>query len=114
MLSAEDKKEVIELFGMLIDEFKKKNLLKKPTDSIYQDVSQRLYGYYKYGETDPKMREALADFREDIYFNIIPLFYKNKYTIDNIAEMMNCDTSTVVRNKKRLCTAIYLLLQQES
>lgn len=113
MFTAEEKQEIIELVSLVVDEFKKKNMLKKPSDSIYQDISQRLYGYYKYGESDPKMQNALSDFQEDIYFNIIPLFYKNKYTIDNIAEIMNCDTSTVVRNKKRLCMAIFLILQQE-
>ena len=112
MLSAEDKKEVREIFEVLIGELKKNHLLKNISDSIYQDMSQRLYGFYKYGETDPQMKKALSDFQEDIYFNIIPLFYKNKYTIDNIAAIMNCDISTIVRNKKRLCTAIYLLLQQ--
>ena len=112
MLSNEDKKEIEELFDVLIDKFKKKHLIKKTSESIYQEISQRLFGYYKYGEVDPKMNKALADFQNDIYINIIPLFYKNRYTIDNIAEIMNCDTSTIVRNKKRLCTAIYLLLEQ--
>lgn len=113
MLSAEDKQEIREMFGMLIDELKRNHLIKKPNDSIYQDVSQRLYGFYKYGETDTKMLKVLSELQEDLYFNIIPLFYKNKYTIDNIADMMNCDTSTIVRNKKRMCTAIYIMLQQE-
>lgn len=112
MLSAEDKQEVGEIFDILIDRLKKNNMLKKSSESIYQDISQRLFGFYKYGETDPKMKNALADFKNDVYIDIIPLFYKNRYTIDNIADIMNCDTSTVVRNKKRLCTAIYLLLQQ--
>ncbi len=112
MLTDENKKELETLMDVFITKLKQNNLLKNPSEGIYQDVSQRLYVYYKYGESDSQLKAVLNDFQEDIYFNIIPLFYKNKYTIDNIANIMNCDTSTVVRNKKRLCTSIYLLLQQ--
>ena len=112
MMTGENKKELEAIMDTFIAKLKKNNLLKNPSESIYQDISQKLYGYYKYGEKDVKLKSALSNFQEDIYFNIIPFFYKNKYTIDNIAEIMSCDTSTIVRNKKRLCTAIYLLLQQ--
>ena len=113
MLTDENKKEVEALFDIMIDKLKKNNMLKNISDSVYQDISSKLFGFYKYGETDIKMKNVLSDLKDDVYINIIPLFYKNRYTIDNIAEIMNCDASTVVRNKKRLCTTIYLLLQQE-
>lgn len=113
MLTDETKKDIEQLFDILIDKLKKNNMIRNISDSIYQDISSKLFGFYKYGETDVKMKNVLNELENDVYINIIPLFYKNRYTIDNIADLMSCDTSTVVRNKKRLCTAIYLLLQQE-
>lgn len=111
MLSVEDKKDIAELVDIILTGLKKNHLLKNPTNSIYDDVSHRLYEFYKNGEVDPKIKAALQDFKDDLYFNILPLYYKNKYTIENIAEIIDVDVSTIVRNKKRLCLSIYLNIE---
>lgn len=112
MLSNEQKKEVSELFDLFIDRMKQKHMLKNMSDSIYHETAQRLFNYYSSDrkERDKQVEKALAEIREDFYFSIIPLFYKNKFTIESIADIMKCDTSTVVRNKKRLCKKLYLIL----
>jgi DNA-directed RNA polymerase specialized sigma subunit len=35
------------------------------------------------------------------------MYYEDGETIENIADMMKIDVSTVVRNKKKLCLKIY-------
>lgn len=111
MITLEDEKDIEKVFSVCINTLKKQHLLRRTSDAIYDDVSKRLYAYYKNGEKDRKIKRALQDFKDDLYICVIPFYYKDGYTIENIAEMMNIDTSTVVRNKKRLCLSIYGLIE---
>lgn len=110
MLSIEDKKDIEEIFSMCIEQLKKNHLLKKTNNAIYDEISDKLFEYYRKGANDRKITAAINDFKDDTYINIIPLFFKNRYTIENIADMMNVDVSTIVRNKKRLCLNLYMML----
>ena len=110
-MNIQDKKVVAEMFDIMIQELKKNHLLKNTTKCVYDDVSFQLKEFYRKVETDQKLKRALSELQDDLYYNIIPFYYKNRYTIENIAEMFNVDVSTIVRNKKRLCLSIYLLLQ---
>lgn len=111
MITLENENDIKKVFEICVNEMKRNHLLRKENDAVYCDVSERLYKYYKSGENDIEIKTALKDFKDDIYIHIIPLYYKDKYTIEKIAEMLNVDVSTVVRNKKRLCLSIYLLLE---
>ena len=75
--------------------------------AIYNDVSELLTSYYKDEEKDAAVRYALQAQRFDPYSRIIPLYYKDRQTLDSIASGMGVDVSTIVRNKKRLCMEIY-------
>ena len=52
----------------------------------------------------------LKEFREDPYYEIIELKYFKNKTIDEIAEIMKKDTSTISRNKNRLINEIKVKL----
>lgn len=111
MITLENEKDIEKIFDICAKSMKKNHLMQKENDAIYNDMSDRLYNYYKSGEADKNIKAALKDFDDDIYINILPLYYKNKYTIENIAEILNVDVSTIVRNKKRLCLSLYLMLE---
>lgn len=103
--------EIKKLMRDFVVELKRGHMLRNESDAIYNDVSNKLYKYYREGERDKAIKNALDDMHGDIYINIIPLFYKNHYTIEKIAEMMDVDISTVSRNKKRICVSIYAMLE---
>lgn len=92
-----------------IKEFKKKGILKDASEVAYAEVSKELTAYYleDLGEFNSEIRQALDDLRLDPYIDIIPLYYSENRTIEDIAEVLGVDVSTVVRNKKRLCLDIY-------
>ena len=76
----------------------------------------KLYYSGKLG-TDTKIYSeltgALRDVQGEAYFKIIPYFYKDGYKLDKIAMLMNMDSATVWRNKKRICMRIYNLIEWE-
>ena len=55
----------------------------------------------------PKVSAALKSLSDDYYIDIICLQYRDKKTIEWIAEYFEKDTSTILRNKKRLIYKIY-------
>ena len=95
---------------MTINELKKNGMLK--TDVSYQEASELLQAYYEGGERDKQIREALKGVSSDKYYKIIPLYYGYNYTIEQIAEVLQVETSTVTRNKKRLCLKIYSMIDR--
>lgn len=110
MLSEEQKNEITEVVDIVIKSMKKNHLLKNTSNAIYEDVSEQLFNYYKTGENNVVVKNALEEFKNDIYIEIIPLYYREGYTVESIAETMNVDISTIVRNKKRICMSLYLSL----
>lgn len=90
-----------------IHEYKKSGLLKQSDNAVYSDASQILASYYAGGEKDAAVTYALQGLRFDPYFKIIALYYKQGRRVEDIAEELGVDISTVVRNKKRLCLEIY-------
>lgn len=111
MLNDTQKNDVRDIVRITIHELKKSHMLRNESEAIHNDVSNKLYKYYRDGETNETIKSILKDIDDDIYINIIPLYYKNTYTIEKIAEMLNVDVSTVVRNKKRICLSIYTMLE---
>ena len=94
-----------------IRELQKMGFLIRSEDFAYKDASATLYQYYETEfldspESSP-VKTALDSIRSDPYFRVIPLYYMKHMTIEEIAEFMDVDTSTIVRNKKRLCLEIY-------
>lgn len=92
-----------------IQELRRNGLLKRSDDVAYAEISERLFEYYRNPARDEAMKTALEKIKVDYYYNIIPQYYRNKMTIDWIAEDYHCEISTIARNKKRLCLRLYNL-----
>ncbi len=90
-----------------IAEFKKSGLLKGSDNAAYSDASDILMNYFKSGKNEANVTYAIQGLRFDPYYRIIPLYFEEGKTIEQIAEALGVDVSTVMRNKKRLCLNIY-------
>lgn len=90
-----------------ISEYKKNGLLKDSENVAYNDASAILIDYFRSDKKNTSITYAIHGLRFDPYARIIPMYYEEGKTIECIAEELGVDVSTVVRNKKRLCLAIY-------
>lgn len=108
---AVDRDEVKNIVAETIRQLKREGLLKSASDITYHEISARLRQYYKDGETDPEVTEALGRLAEDDYFNILPLYFRYGYTIEGVAETFGVEVSTIVRNKKRISLKLADLLE---
>ena len=90
-----------------IAEYKKSGLLKKSEAIAYTEACEIISNFYNSDEAEMSVFYAIQGQRFDPYFRIIPLYFEEKKTVEGIAEIIGVDVSTVVRNKKRLCLAIY-------
>lgn len=104
------KKEIEEIVDVVINKLKRESMMKETTEVAYSKISERLFNFYK-TKKDNQLETILNDLQEDNYIRIIPLYYQEKYTIETIAETLQVDTSTIVRNKKRLCLTIAAMLE---
>lgn len=90
-----------------IAEFKKSGIMKGSDNAVYADASEILLNYYRSGKHEASITYAIQGLRFDPYFRIIQLYFEEGKTIEQIAEVLGVDVSTVMRNKKRLCLIIY-------
>lgn len=104
-------KEIQKIIELTVEKtiagFKKSSLLKDTENVAYSDASAILSSYYKTDKKDASITYAIQGIRFDPYARIIPMYYEQGKTLETIAEELGVDVSTVVRNKKRLCLAIY-------
>lgn len=91
----------------VIDELIRDGMLREASSMAYTEISAKIKAYYSRGQKDEEMKKAISAVEEDKYFKIIPLYFYYGYTIEEIAETFEVETSTIVRNKKRLCLEIY-------
>lgn len=75
--------------------------------AVYEDASEILESYFWSKDKDEEVRKALDELRRDEYYDIIPMYYGDHFTIDYIAGKLNASVSTITRNKKRLCLKLY-------
>lgn len=75
-------------------------------DYVLDIVGRELTEYFD-NKSKPKIKEALKVLCDDYYIDVIYLQYRDNKTIEWIAEYFNKDTSTILRNKKRLIYKIY-------
>lgn len=110
-MNERDKKYIAEIVRMTVAELQRAGMLKDSNASAYTEANEILRHYYDSGEKDEAVRGALAKLERDQYAKILPLYYGYGYTIDEIADDFGVETSTISRNKKRLCLEVFRLLQ---
>ena len=106
-----DKQTIKEIVHETIEELKRGGVLRTENELAYAEISAVLFTYYADGATDDRVKNALKEVEKDTYFRIVPLYFDYNYTIEKIAERLHVEVSTITRNKKRLCLAIYNALQ---
>ena len=100
-------KDLIEATARRVVHETKRQMIISDIDKMAEkDISDMLRSHF-HSKRNKKLDRALSDISYDPYYQIINLYYKENEKIENIAELMQCDISTVSRNKKRLCRMLY-------
>lgn len=106
-----DREFVREVVRETVKELMRSGQLRGVKDIAYAEATSLLRSFYLNGEKDAAILEALKSIKADPYYKIIPLYFGYRYTIEEIAEAFGVEATTVSRNKKRLCLAVYSLLE---
>ena len=99
--------EIRKVVEITIDEYKKKGLIIDNESAAYSDACELLQSYFDGDKKDTRITYAVQAVRFDPYFRVLQLYFEEHEKIEMIARKLGVDTSTVVRNKKRLCLEIY-------
>lgn len=98
-----------------VAELRKDGFLRSKDDAMYQSSAKLIKAYYDAisagKEPDAKMEQAIESIGKDEYSQIIPMYYQDRMTVEEIAGAYVCDISTITRNKKRLCIEIFSIYQ---
>lgn len=107
-----DEAEVKRIVKITVSELIRHNLLRDSDQYAYQEVSDRLQRFFSpSAEHDGELILAIESLKGDRYKHILWMFYRDGYTVEDIAERLGVDVRTVTRNKKRLCLKIWKALQ---
>ena len=93
-------------------------LMKDNRKTAYQKTEELLRNYNDFCKSDQpyakklvkQIDAALSDIKSDIYGEIIPLYYFEGETRENIAEYFNTTVTTISRNKTRLINKLKVKL----
>lgn len=104
--------QIREIVRITIDELTKRKLIKTPSyQNILKVVDKQLYSFFD-NKGCNHIAYILRELSDDKYIDIIFLQYRDRRTIEWIAERLDVDVSTIKRNKKRLIMAIYETLEE--
>lgn len=112
-------KIISDTVNMTVLKLKMAGLMRDNKKSAYQKTEELLRNYNTFKNiTDQpytiklvkKMTEALKTIENDIYYDIIPMYYFQKETRENIAEHFNTTVTTISRNKTRLINQLKVKL----
>lgn len=99
--------QIREIVKLTVEELINKKVVRLDNyDYVLEYTSRQLTEYFNNCDR-PKVKSALKLISDDFYADIIYLQYRDRKTIEWIAEYFNKDTSTILRNKKRLIYKIY-------
>ena len=108
-----ERKYVKEIVQETVRQLGKIGALKSVEKMAYKDASARIRQHFDNGENDAAVQSALKKIEKDKYYKVILLSFSYGYTIEEIAEALNVEVSTISRNKKRLCLQVYNLLGEK-
>ena len=103
--------EVKRVVKQTINELFIKDLIRDNYQSELKAVNKKLYHHFE-RKKDKRITNILNELSDDAYIDIIYLQYRDKKTLEFIAEILDKDISTIKRNKQRLIKAIYKMLEE--
>ena len=101
--------EIKDIVTMTLDELLDRGLISKDSSVNYAFMGNKLKEYYKTGQKNENITDALEKIKDDPYFHILPEYYGLDHTLIHIAVDAGCDRKTIVNNKKRLGLELYRL-----
>lgn len=106
-----DKTEVQEIILMTIQELRRQGMLKDRYSVVIKNIDPVLKEYF-FKKNNKKIEYFLRTHSDDPYIDVIYLHYRDSMTLERIASILDKDTSTVKRNKKRLIMELYDVLER--
>lgn len=104
--------EVKEVVKITIDEMIRQKLCKIDYYPQKREVVEKELRAFFAGKISMINEKMLHQLSDDQYIDIIFMLYRDENTIEQTAEAMGKDESTIKRNKKRLILSIYELMQE--
>ena len=117
-----DKNEIQQIINDTVNsvilKLKMAGLMKDDRKTAYEKTEELLRNYNAFKKSDQpytiklvkKINDALYTIRDDIYYDIIPMYYFDRETREMIAEYFDTTVTTISRNKTRLINKIKPLL----
>lgn len=117
-----DKNEIQQIINDTVNsvilKLKMAGLMKDDRKTAYEKMEELLRNYNAFKKSDQpytiklvkKINDALYTIRDDIYYDIIPMYYFDRETREMIAEYFDTTVTTISRNKTRLINKIKPLL----
>ncbi len=102
--------QIREIVKMTLDELTQRKLIKDDYPLMLGVVEGRLKDFFNH-KGGARVGGVLMSLSDDSYIDIIFLQYRDGKTLEWIAEYMDVEVRTILRNKKRLVMRIYELLE---
>lgn len=100
--------ELLEKKLIVLDNYK--NVLVETQQRL--EVDQKLCDFFNNNVDGNGMSAILRDLLDDPYIDIIFLYYRDNMKLEEIAEEMDRDVSTIKRHKRRLQQRIFEMLKE--
>lgn len=107
--------QIKEVVSITLDELIARRLIStEKYQFILRVMDKKLYAFFDNKGDGTNILYALRQLSDDPYIDVIYLQYRERQTLERIAEYMEKDISTVKRNKKRLIIQLYNVLESLS
>ena len=103
--------QIREIVKITLDELTQRKLIKDDYIVILNKVEKKLRDFFNDTGDAKGVSYALNQLSDDNYIDIVFLQYRDGKTIEWIAEVMEVEVRTIMRNKKRIIKRIYELLE---
>ena len=104
--------EIKEVVSITLDELITRKLINpEKYQYMLQAMDKQLYAFFSNKGDSAGVKYALRQLSDDPYIDVIYLQYRERKTLECIAEYMEKDVRTIKRNKKRLIIQMYNLLE---
>ena len=110
-MTPEQIREVVKITIEELTSSKLLNVNQVNYEGVLHYVEEKLHSYFYYNGNTKWVSYALNQLSDDPYIDIIFLQYRDNRTLEWIAEYMDKDVRTILRNKKRLILKIYELME---